>query len=265
MLRVLGGEWAGWRCAFNAAGVLVSNDIERFCSDTMIEYGQVPKGFEICSTEHIVDGGKLSRRTVQFLPEDGCASEDLAAIVTRQISVRSAQSCIRASTYAIDEVDEAGLWRCETIFAGLGGARPRARANALPGLAERTRVALTFDASAGTLAREVLVWQERLWAADAGVLQVREGGSRVGIDAAWLSSAVGIGCFGETTDAVAPLPAASSETSGFALALPGGVEVRGAAGVLDVALGGDGGRICLRRGAFDAGTGACMADLVEQE
>ena len=68
----LGGEWAGWRCAFNAkTGDIITSDVEKYCSDTMIEWGQIPGGFEECTTE-TWQGNALERRSVQLLPEDGC-------------------------------------------------------------------------------------------------------------------------------------------------------------------------------------------------
>lgn len=252
----LGGEWAGWRAAFRASsGSLITSDIERYCSDTMVEWGQVPAAFEECTTESQSDD-RIARRTVRLLPEDGCNIEDLAAVISRADITPVA----RGSTLAVDTVAD-GLWRCETIFDGLGGARPRDRVNALPGLAERTRVSVVYDAAAGKLAQSVVIWQERQWAADAGALSVREGGSRCGIDGAWLSSAIGLSCFAEANSAAAS-DASPAPPDGFALALPGGVEVRGDSGMLEVSLDAPGtSRVCLRRAAFDESKGACTTEL----
>ena len=52
---------------------------------------------------------------------------------------------------------EDGLWRCETIFEGLGGERPRTRDGAFECPKERTRCELCFDPTTGTLAPSAAV------------------------------------------------------------------------------------------------------------
>ena len=64
-----GGEWAGWCCTYGSdTGTLCRVD-ERYLSDTAIEYGQVPAGFEECTTESWEDDA-LVRRSLRLLPEN---------------------------------------------------------------------------------------------------------------------------------------------------------------------------------------------------
>ena len=258
----LGGEWAGWRCAFSAKGKLLTGDIERYCSDTMIEWGQVPAGFEELSTESWdAESAELLRRTVRLLPEDGCNAENLGATISR-----AELTCTATVPHAIDVATE-GYWQCESVFDGIGGVRPLERSGALPALAERTRVMCSFDPASGLLspAQPVVVCHERQWSADTE-LEVREAGigSRCGIDAAWLSTAVGLACFADGKEARSLCGATDPpHEEGFALRLAGGVEIRGSAGVLSVSVDdGDGGRVCLQRSAFDSGLGACLSEAV---
>ena len=260
----LGGEWAGWCCAFSATTGVVSRVPERFCSDSMIEWEQVPTGFEECNSETWAEGSPLLRRTVRLLPEDGCNTEDLSGLISRTELTAAADEPSRGAA-SLDGAAEAGssLFRCETVFDGLGGERPRERRNAKPYLAERTRVSLLFDSAAGALAADtpVLIWQERQWSADAE-LQVREDRSRTGIDAAWLSSVIGFSCFGDGKAAKVPPAMPETPSSGFALSLAGGVEVRGGAGALEVALSGDAGTVRLRRSDFDVDAGVCRSEVL---
>jgi hypothetical protein len=259
----LGGEWAGWFCAFNAqTGKIITSDVEKYCSDTMIEWGQIPFGFEECTTE-TWQGNTLERRSIRLLPEDGCNTENLAAIVTRKslpaatsgtltLSPGAAQldaAVLNVRAWALDAADDASGWYCETIFDGVGGEHPRVSSGAIECPAERTRVRCAFDPATGELAgREpVMVWQERCWSARPSEdFEVREGsGMRSGIDASWLSSVVGMSCFGaqkqppaqdagEERDAAAA--SSSSSPPPVLVALAGGVELRGAPGILEVAL-----------------------------
>lgn len=278
-VRLLGGEWAGWCCAFNATTGTVQRVPERFCSDATIQWGQVPSGFEECATETWAGQGSLARRTVRLLPEEGCNIEDLSAIITRVELTTAAGDAMAAAgdamaaaaaACAIDTViqpSRASAWCCETIFSGLGGgAPPRSRHNALEALAVRTRVSCIFDAATGALVsgEPVLVWQERLWS-DGPSLMVREGGGRCGIDAAWLSSAVGIDCFGKQTEAQSTLPAPRAHAegaTGFALVVAGGVELCGSPGKLEVALASAAGTTCVRRSDFDSDAGVCHTEVL---
>lgn len=257
----IGGEWAGWCCAFNAkTGALITSDVEKYCSDTMIEWGQIPGGFEECTTE-TWEGDSLTRRTVRLLPEDGCNTENLAAIVkcatlpaahsgTMTLKPGAAQldtDVLNSRAWALDAADgEGGMWRCEAIFDGLGGPRPKELSGAVECPSERTRVRCSFNPTTGELTdnEPVLIWQERCWSArPSDDFSVREGvGSRSGIDAAWLSSVIGIGCFGEQKASVASPPDDARDDGRDASPAPllasfgGGVELRGGRGLLEVCL-----------------------------
>jgi len=63
-LRV-GGEWAGWCCAFSATSGAVQTIGDKYVTSHMLEWDQVPRGFEELTTE---DG--LLRRTVRLLPAE---------------------------------------------------------------------------------------------------------------------------------------------------------------------------------------------------
>ena len=251
----IGGEWAGWCCAFSAtSGIVVPVD-EKYCTGTMIAYDEIPGGFEELTTE---DDGV--RRITRVLPESGCSIEDMPAEVTRTDISSLVVGDLAAS--AFDTVDDGDLWRIESIFDGFGGVRPRDKRNSLPSAAERTRVSLLFDAKSGALAAEepIFVWQERQWSTVAE-LKVNEGGGRSGIDGAWISSAIGIDNFGESKEAKAPPAPPAPTDGGFGLSLAGGVEIRCARGVLEVAVGSADGRVCLQRTAFDAASGSCQIDV----
>ena len=104
----------------------------------------------------------------------------------------------------------------ETVFGGLG-TEPRVARSALAESARRTRVSLVYDPAKRKLAAPVVVRQERRYD-DALSLDVQEAsGGRSGLDASWISCAVGINNFGEAKFEGAG-GAARSE-------LPGGVEV----------------------------------------
>jgi len=269
----LGGEWAGHRVSFSTEGGLQPVP-DQYVPDNLLEWGQAPTGFEVLTTESWSGSpASLGRRNVMLLPEDGCNVENLGAIVSKtvlpapcsgSVTLRPGNSMMEPETlnvraWALDAVDEGGnVWRLETVFDGLGGKRPRERRGALDCPAERTRVQCAFDLESGTLVGSVHVWQERCWlSSPSEELQVRDSG-RSGLDAAWVSSAVGLGCFGDQS----PSPAAGSgvaAASGVAasgddsatqgddganvLALAGGIELRVAPGLLDVTLkSGDGSR-----------------------
>ena len=113
----------------------------------------------------------------------------------------------------------------------------------------------------------MVVWQERRWS-ETPSLQVKEDrGSRTGLDASWLFAAVGLSCFGGGDGDGAKDEAAATERAAAAaeravaaeqppllLALPGGVEVRGEAGRLEVALfDAEGNAVRLRRAWAEGG------------
>ena len=177
----------------------------------------------------------------------------------------------------VDDSD-ASLWRIETIFDGFGGPRPRDRRNSLPSTAERTRVLLTFDPSAGRLAADepIFVSQERQWASAASSdLKVREpnadgrydaadgsGLQRSGIQSVFVSGAIGIDCFGESKAARAPETAPEVMDAGVKLALAGGIRLSAAPGYLEVTCASDGGSVSLVRSDFDGAAGTCSCSVV---
>jgi len=81
-------------------------------------------------------------------------------------------------------------------------------------------------------------WQERRWAEEAGALVVKEGvGGRCGLDGAWVWSAVGMDCFGESKAALAvAAPSGIAATAATTVGDGGGGEGGGGEGG-----GGDGG------------------------
>jgi hypothetical protein len=86
---------------------------------------------------------------------------------------------------------------------------------------------------------------------------------RSGIEGGWVSSAVGYACFGDSNDARKP-PRAPPTDGLFSISLAGGIEVRGAPGLLEVACtSAEGRELKLRRTDFDADRGACLAERVK--
>jgi hypothetical protein len=245
-LRLLGGEWAGWSCSYDSQTGALQPVPDRYVSEERREWGQVPSGFEELATESRRADDAFERRTVRLLPEEGCHVENLAAIVTREPLHVSRPGAALDAPLAVDSrVDRtAGLWRLESVFDGLGGKRPRARQGAALCTDERTRVTCHFDAASGRLdaAEPIVVRQERRWSAEASeALRVREAlGSRSGLDAAWVSSTVGIGCFGDAE----PPP---QDAAGCGLALPGGVRLTQRAERLEVSIRTAAGLCWLRR------------------
>ena len=168
---LLGGEWAGWACSFDRLTGAVQAVPDKYVSAEMREWDQVPRGFEECVTETWAASGEIARRTARFLPEDGCNTENLGAIVTRQAlaSPTLIEQSGTSLAWAIDGVHgSADRWRCETIFSGIGGVLPRVRRGALDALGLRTRVLLSFDVSSGSLidGEPIIVHQERCWSSE---------------------------------------------------------------------------------------------------
>ena len=215
-MRLVGGEWAGWSCAYSTAGELVRLP-DSCLPQSTIDYGLVPAGYEQLLSELADDDGEsdtaLERRTTRLLPADGCAVEDLSAIVSR-VSLAQSAATGPDDALAFDSLREDGVWVLETILGGIG-ATVRERRGALPALARRTRVEVCFDPLRGNLLDELRVSVERQWAGGPPSLKVREEGGKSGLDGAWVSSAIGISCFGEkqvklveADDGVVRLPAA---------------------------------------------------------
>ena len=272
----LGG--VGGHCvSFSPTSAAAQPVPERYLSKDAIEYGQIPAGFEELTTEEWSSDGTMRRRTVRLLPEDGCAIENLSAETSRATlppacngatvlrpALEPDAPIALGTAWALDATsDDGGLWQLETVVDGLYGERPRERRGSVEAGAERTRIACSFDPTTGTLAAAapVRVWQERCWsAAPSETLVVQEGaGSRSGLDGAWVSSVVGLACFGEQRRAE---PAAGAAAAGggdggeagaaaatLSLSVGGGVELRGGVGRLEVTLtAGAGARTPWRRG-----------------
>lgn len=233
--RLLLGEWAGWCCSFDGRSGMVQPVPDQFVTEEMREWEHIPNGFEEFATEAWLSGDGLGRRrTVRILPEVGCNIENLPALVSHEV-LPEAPVC-KEGAWASDTLVRGSMWRCETVFHGLGGVRPRARRDALPGLAERTRVTVFFDAAQGALhdGELIVIRQERLWS-EQPTLELNEAsGSRSGLDGAWVSSAVGLACFGDMPSPVA----CDAAVDGLQRqTLPGGVTVVAAGdGSLDVLL-----------------------------
>ena len=191
---LLGGEWGGWYCAIDANTGGVKPVPDKFLSETAIEWGQVPVGFEELQSESrmpipYMDGsvapldeadrlsgeGPLRRRRVQIHPSIGCGGDSLPGLVTRSLlapprcrpvggSLLSllggappmASDTIGIDAWAVDAQVEGrpGVWRLESVLRGHGGPLPKSTVNALPSLGERTRVVVLFDVRTGELAAE---------------------------------------------------------------------------------------------------------------
>lgn len=283
----LGGEWAGWTCAFNGKSGALVRVQERYCSSTMIEWGQQPAGFETCVTETWrEDTNSIERALVRILPEDGCALEAGCQVESTQsavpvpragaIELRQPLSLLmlEPKCWALDEAvcdaddadmaecdasdEAAALWECESVFSGVGGPRPRERRGAADCPAERTRISLTFDAATGRCVNGVSVAVERCWSArPSAELESKRTTSgaagRSGLDAGWVSSLVGLDCFGEQPAAAL----AADDSEGSRLDLPGGVRIRGRRGLLEVEVDG------LRRMRRTWVGGSCFVEVDE--
>ena len=68
--RLLGGQWAGWECKYASCTGHLQPVPPMFLSQTMIEWGQIPSGFELLCSEQCKDG-HLVRTSVRLHPEEG--------------------------------------------------------------------------------------------------------------------------------------------------------------------------------------------------
>jgi len=59
----LGGEWAGWCCAFSPTTAAVQKIDEKFVPESLLAYDQVPRGFEELVTED-----SSCRRSIRLMP-----------------------------------------------------------------------------------------------------------------------------------------------------------------------------------------------------
>lgn len=254
-VSLVGGEWAGWHNTHDGDSGALRKVPERYCSDALIEWDQVPAGFQVLVTE-VSRGGGLDRTSARVLPEDGCLLDAGCLLELERStglpepqpagSAPSGEShCWACDAAATDEVGSR-LWSLETIFEGVGGvARPRARrdADARGLLAERTRVCIIFDVATGSVRGDALVAAERRWSARPSAehkarLKPRGPSRRSAVDAQWLWSAVGVENFGELPVRREPVsrapPQLGSAAPAVSLQLAGGVTVRGWPGRLDV-------------------------------
>ena len=205
----LGGEWAGVGIAFSPSGGVEQTGVDQLTSERWTSDG-------------LASSAVIRRQSVQLLPDgDTRVTEDMlpsacsGSTILRLGNSMLEPDVLNANAWALDAAQDGGLWRCETIFDGLGGDRPTERADALECPKERTRVQCSFDPVSGTLDPPVLVWQERCWSASpAKDLDVQ---ASDGLDAAWVSSAVGLNCFGDD-------------------AATGGIELRPQPGLLEIVI-----------------------------
>jgi len=142
---------------------------------------------------------------------------------------------LNTRAWALDAVEEdSGLWQCETVFDGLGGERPVDRDGAAECPKERTRVLCSFDPETGALSptAPVHVWQERCWSASPAA-ELDDALSDV--DRAWFSSVVGFMNPAPQSGATMGVVGAAA-AEGAAVALGGGIKLRGRPGMLEVTL-----------------------------
>lgn len=236
----LGGEWAGWTCGFDPySGALrtqsetVGVTTERWEGKALqrrsLQLGKIRDSNLRCMVDH-------SDAAWSPLPVAVSGPTSLMAGARSGLFGEVQVDMLNANAWALDEAVADTRWRCEAIFDGLGGERPRVNAGALDCPQRRTRVVCTFDPSTGQIDRgqPVLVSQERCWSVQpSDELQVQRGpGGRSGLDAAWVDSIAGLACFGGQRR----IPYASAMFSATHLSLPGGVELRGKPGLLEVSL-----------------------------
>ena len=125
----LGGEWAGWRCAFDPFSGAVRNEVQGITTERW-------------------ESKALRRRSALLLPgDDGgirWTSTGDADWSTLPVAVSGSTSLmpgarsglfgavqvdmLNANAWALDEAVSENSWRCESVFDGLGGERQRAAA-----------------------------------------------------------------------------------------------------------------------------------------
>lgn len=151
----IGGEWAGWCCGFDPFSGALRTGSE----------------FQAVTTERWA-GTAMQRRSLQLLPDDGngCMATNSGpagtAWSTLPVAVSGSTSLmpgaraglfgavqvdmLNANAWALDEAVSANNWRCESIFDGLGGERPREkRGIGADRPQQRTRVVCSFDPNTG--------------------------------------------------------------------------------------------------------------------
>ena len=153
----LGGEWAGNLVSFSESGAVLGQR-ESFVTEEW--RGEAGAEWAIHRREHLMQSGDTGAAVANTVLPTACSG----SLTLRRGASMMEPDVLNARAWALDAVDAStGLWRCETIFDGVGGDRPRTRDGALECPKERTRVQCVLDASTGQLApsEPVLVWQER--------------------------------------------------------------------------------------------------------
>ena len=244
----MGGEWAGWSCGFDPYSGALRSGSE----------------FQAVTTERW-SGNSLKRRSVQVTPDDdegarcvnraeGDAWSTLPVAVSGTTSLMPGARAglfgavqldmLNADAWALDEAISEASWRCESIFDGLGGERQRKqRGDRMVAECpeQRTRVICSFNPNTGEIAavEPVVIWQERCWSVQPSEeLDGRGGGRSSGVDAAWVAAVVGQPCFGGQKR----IPYGQKMFARSHLSLPGGVELRGRPGLLEICVTADPGQ-----------------------
>lgn len=205
----LGGEWAGNCVEYTDSGSARS---EVLTSETW---------------EPTEQGGRsIHRRTLHVLPEQTASHSILPPACSGSIELRYGAGMLdpdvlNARAWVLDAVRD-GSWRCETIFDGLGGDRPLEVKDAFDCPKERTRVECSFDPASGHLLMPLRVWQERCWSTSPSA-DLQEPSH---LDAAWISSVVGLRCFGHGAVDGAPVAGVAPGGGVVLVAQPGLLEIR---------------------------------------
>jgi len=241
----LGGEWAGWSCSFDPYSGALRRGRELLGVTTEQWAGNALQRRSYLLGSEYDDSARPLRMLV---PQRGAVWYTLPVAVSGPTSLMAGARAgllgevqvdmLNADAWALDEAIADTRWRCEAIFDGLGGDPPCEKAGLYPDerTQKRTRVVCTFDPSTGQIARgqPVLVSQEQCWSVRPSEdLRVHKGPSgRSGLDAAWVDSVADLVCFSEQKR----IPYESAIFSTTHLSLPGGVELRGKPGLLEVCL-----------------------------
>ena len=218
---VLGGEWAGWQCEFDASTGKVRRVPDHYCSETMVEWDAVPNGFELLSSETLGEA-EVSRKFLQLLPEEGCAVDDLSG--EKSSSALDATRLRGAGgVFTLDGGDRDDEKHLRTFFAA---------ASDDDGAPRRVRVSFRTDAEGAAPARRkprVRIALERRWSEALALAEptTTVGNARTGIAASWLSDKIRAPrCFGDA-------PAPGADENGVVW-FPGSVGVRFADNVVRV-------------------------------
>jgi len=250
----LGGEWAGWSCGFDpysgavrARSEILGVTTERWAGNTLKR--RVIRLAAECDDSVRCVESQSDASDWSTLPVAVCGPTSLMAGARAGLFGEVQVDMLNANAWALDEALSNAHWRCEAIFDGLGGERPSENAGAVEWpirgssadagetpRCTRTRVVCTFDPGTGQIARgqSVLVSQEQCWSVRPSKdFQVQQGpGGCSGLDAAWVDSVAGLARL-SGQKRIPYEPAMFSTTH---LSLPGGIEIRGKPGLLEVCL-----------------------------